>query len=95
MKKITQKQVDRLTPHIWQGRRKSPYIEECSKLKRGEMLFISRKEWEEFGYKKGVKPFNIIGSAVYQNRKGHRSQVAGMKFSVKQYKEGWVTKRIK
>ena len=93
MKKITQKEVDHLTPHIRQGRRKSPYVEECSQLKIGEMLFISRKEWKEYGYK--VNPSNIINSAVYQTRKGHHSQVAGMKFSVKQYKEGWVTKRIK
>lgn len=94
MKIITNKEVESLTINTRFGRRKSNLIEECSKLEKEEMLFVSIEEWKSFGYKNSIIPPTLLGSASYQNRKGHHSLTRGMKFKTKKYREGWVIKRI-
>ena len=95
MRKISSKEIARFNDVPRRGRRKSPLIEEASKLEIGEMLFIPSKEWKGFNYAKTTTPSILLVSAVSQKRKGHISKAMGKKFKVRRYQEGWVIKRIK
>ena len=94
MEKVTKEYLSKLNP-ITRGRRKSYFTLKCSLLKVGEILFITRKEWKDYGYSKNTTPNNLILSAIYQTRNQHKSKVAGMKFKTVTFLEGWSVEKIK
>lgn len=74
-------------------RKNSPLQDELSKLEVGEILFISKEEWNKLGYK--TKPGALAHSATHQQREGHKSRVSGWQLKTTSYKDGWAIKRIK
>lgn len=96
MKKITERQIKKLTLPRWRGRQpKSPaFYKELESLKVGETWFLSRAEWKELGYR--TKTFREWWtSAKNQERKGHRSSLSGIKLEVHTFVEGWTIKKLK
>ena len=95
MKKITQKEINKLSPPLSIGRTpKNPQLyQEIKEMKKGEKFFMSKKEWKETGYsteslvKWWVSTRNNI-------RDGHRSSLANIELKIKTYQEGWVVEKL-
>jgi hypothetical protein len=95
MEIITKNKLKKLTLSPRGKFRKSNLIEMCSKMKIGQILFFSHKEWKGYGYAKVTTPTNLVHTATYQTRPSHKSKISGKKFSVYRYIEGWVIIRKK
>lgn len=80
----------------FKGKARSPLIDKLLELKVGDILFISKVEWESYGYAKASTPGALIHSSIYQRRSGHLSRLAkaGMKFSARTVSDGWLMKRV-
>ena len=87
MKIITEKQKSQLnTRH--RGKI-SPVVNALKSLDIGQLGFLTYEEIKEWGYK------SPIATVVHGSTGNSRGVLAGRKFSVGQYEEGVVVKRLK
>ena len=96
MKTITQKEIEKLTVPLRRGRKvKSQSLyEDIKSLKIGETKFMSKEEWESFGYK--IKSFSAWwASTKRQTRKGHKGQLTDIDLEIVLFEEGRTIKRLK
>ena len=96
MTKITPEEIQKLTQLPWTGRiSKCPALyEELKAMKINEIKFMSKKEWENTGYKaKGLKSWMTV--VKNQKQRKHKSQLENYNYEVFSYMEGWTIKRIK
>ena len=89
MKKISKEEAIEMVGEIRSVRKKSNIVEESSKLKEGEYLFIGFDEWGGWGYKS--EPYNVVGVGCYNPR----SLLFGHKIRVRKGKTGYVIAKIK
>jgi hypothetical protein len=69
--------------------RKSWFTDKLLELSEGEMLFISKEEWEEAGYK--TTPYKLLHCYQYMKQ----SRLLGRTdLKAEHKKEGWVILRI-
>ena len=100
MERLTEEQIIKRFGKIGLLRKntKSTLINECDLLEIGDYLFVSRKEWVDYGYSLTTKPCNLL---IYAYKK-KGSPLIGKKFSIKTIgkekragsSSGWLIKRI-
>jgi hypothetical protein len=92
MKEITKEELKKLH---YEGRGRSNFIKNCSKISIGKIVFLPKEEWDSYGYSKKSNPSSLLQSSCYSNRKHHCSRTVNIKFSCHKYAEGWSIERIK
>ena len=94
MKKITQFEEQLLTQTKGFGKKNSyspEFIKQLDSLEVGNgKLFVSKKEWYDFGYSKATKLPSILNRTFAE-----RHVLFEKEFDYKTYEEGWVISRTK
>lgn len=96
MKKISKKEIERLTVPLRTGRIAKCQLlyRELKAMKVGEFLFLGKKEWADFKYKESTS-FRMWWSSVEgQKRKKHKSSLSNIKLEIRTFEEGWVITRL-